>query len=99
MVPCLSTQAGPNLPMKKVPLTVSVSDEATRRLERIADRFGMSRTALVSVVAEEISHIRPESFFEALGAIPADLKARPVGRPAGSVTARKPEPAADQAAV
>jgi len=63
-----------------------VSNEATHRIEKIAERFGMSRTALISVLAEEISHIRPESFFEAIGAIPADLKARPVGRPAGSKT-------------
>jgi hypothetical protein len=86
--------------MRKIPLTVSVSEEGTRRLERIAERFGMSRTALVSIVAEEISNVRPESFFEALGAIPADLKARPVGRPAGSKSAPKSEKKAeaDQAA-
>lgn len=83
--------------MKKIPLTVSVSDDATKRLERIADRLGMSRTALVSIVAEEISHVRPEAFFEALGAIPPDLKGRPVGRPAGSST-KKPDAAETQAA-
>jgi hypothetical protein len=44
----------------------------------------MSRTNLIAIVAEEISHVRPEAFFEAIGAIPADLKTRPVGRPVGS---------------
>lgn len=73
--------------MKKTPLTVSVSTEATNRLEKIAERFGMSRTALVSVVAEEISHIRPDAFFEAIGRIPPELKTRPVGRPPGTKTA------------
>jgi len=61
-----------------------VSSDATARIEKIAERFGMSRTALVSILAEEVSYVRPEAFFEALGAIPADLKSRPVGRPAGS---------------
>lgn len=75
--------------MQKEQLTVMVSKEATRRIEKIAERFGMSRTSLVSVVAEEISHVRPEAFFEALGAIPGDLKARPVGRPAGSSTKKE----------
>lgn len=73
--------------MKKEILTVSVSQDATRRIEKIADRFGMSRTALISVLAEEVSHVRPEAFFEALGKIPADLKTRPIGRPPGSTKA------------
>lgn len=75
--------------MQKEQLTVMLSKEATRRIEKIAERFGMSRTSLVSVVAEEISHVRPEAFFEALGAIPSDLKARPVGRPVGSASKKE----------
>lgn len=80
--------------MTKKQLCVMLSDEATGRIEKIADRFGMSRTALISIVAEEISHVRPEAFFEALGAIPRDLKTRPVGRPAGSATKQHAETAA-----
>ena len=70
--------------MQKTQLTVMVSNDGTRRIEKIAERYGMSRTALISIVSEELSHVRPDAFFEALGAIPADLKTRPVGRPAGS---------------
>lgn len=80
------TMSQPTHPMRKTQLCIMLSDEATRRLEATAERFGMSRAALISIIAEEVSHVRPEAFFEALGAIPADLKTRPVGRPPG----RKP---------
>ena len=84
--------------MQKVQIKPYVDEEAARRFERIADRVGLTSPGLAALVIHELSHVRPESFFEALGAIPADLKARPVGRPAGASTARKPEPAADHAA-
>lgn len=81
--------------MQKVQLKPYVDEEAARRFERIAQRFGMTPHALAAVLVHEFSHVRPEAFFEALGAIPADLKARPVGRPAGSTSARKSAETAD----
>lgn len=71
-----------------------LSGEATGRIEKIAERYSLSRTALISLLAEELSYVRPEAIFEALGAIPKDLKTRPVGRPAGSATKEKAESAA-----
>lgn len=70
--------------MNKARYKVSVDNEADRRFQRIAERLGMTPPALTAVLVHEYSHVRPEAFFEALGAIPSDLKARPVGRPAGS---------------
>ncbi len=84
--------------MQKIQLKPYVDEEAARRFERIAQRFGMTPHALAAVLVHEFSHIRPEAFFEALGAIPADLKTRPVGRPAGSTSARKTEPEGTHAA-
>lgn len=84
--------------MQKIQLKPYVDPEAVRRFERIAERFGMSSHALAAVLVHEFSHVRPESFFEALGAIPADLKVRPVGRPAGSTSARKDQAEATHAA-
>lgn len=80
--------------MKKEILTVSVSQEACRRIEKIAERFGMSRTSLVSILSEEVSHVRPDAFFQAIAAIPNELKTRPVGRPAGSSNKQENQSAA-----
>ncbi len=70
--------------MKKPRWKVSPGADAAQRFNRIAERFEMSGPTLAAVVINELSYVRPESFFQALGAIPGDLKTRPVGRPAGS---------------
>ncbi len=73
--------------MKRPRWKVSPGADAAQRFNRIAERFEMSGPTLAAVVINELSYVRPESFFQALGAIPADLKVRPVGRPPGSKTA------------
>lgn len=72
--------------LKKPRWKVSVGTETAERLGKIAERFDMTGPTLAAFMLSELSYVRPEGFFEALGAIPKDLKARPVGRPAGSTT-------------
>lgn len=77
--------------LKKSRWKVSPGPAARERFTKIAERLDIPVATLASMALSELSYIRPEAFFEALGSIPADLKARPVGRPAGSTSARKEE--------
>jgi hypothetical protein len=76
---------------KKTPWKVAPGPEAKERFTRIAERLDIPVATLASIALTELSFVRPDAFFEALGAIPADLKTRAVGRPAGSTNARKEE--------
>lgn len=80
--------------MQKPYFKVSLGNEANARWERIAARYEMSPPTLAALIITELSHVRPESLFEALGAIPADLKARSPGRPPGSVNRERESAAA-----
>lgn len=73
--------------MQKTHYKTCIDPDAAARFEKIAERFGMTAPGLAAVLIHEFSHVRPEAFFQAVGAIPPDLKARPVGRPPGSKTA------------
>ena len=69
---------------KKTPWKVSPGHEAKERFKKIAERLDIPVATLAAMTLNELSWVRPENYFEALGAIPAALKTRPVGRPAGS---------------
>lgn len=75
--------------MQKQTYKVSVDPEAFNRFNRIAARLGMTGASLASILVHEYSHVRPEGFFEAVAAVPSDLKARPVGRPVGSASRKE----------
>lgn len=75
--------------LKKSRWKVSPGPDVRERFTKIAERLDIPVATLASIALSELSYVRPESFFAALGSIPGDLKTRPVGRPAGA--ARKEE--------
>lgn len=80
--------------MQKVPLKPYVDGDVLSRFSEMAAHYSMSPPALAATIITEFSRVRKEGLFEAMAAIPDHLKARPVGRPAGSTKARKDETAA-----
>jgi hypothetical protein len=70
--------------MQKVQLKPYVEADVLNRFTEIAAHYSMSAPALAATIITEISRVPKEGLFEALAAIPAELKTRPVGRPAGS---------------
>lgn len=77
--------------MQKVQIKPYLDQDAAERLRQMAEHYGMSSPALAALVLTEMSRIRKEALFEALGVLPPELKTRPVGRPAGSTKARSEE--------
>ena len=58
--------------MNKPQFKISISDDVAQRLATIGDRYGMTPNAIVAAAAYEISRIRPESLWHALGRIATD---------------------------
>lgn len=67
--------------MTKREIKISADDEVQQRLHNIGARYGMSGNAIVAAAAYELSRVRPENLWHALGRI-ADGEALQLVTPA-----------------
>lgn len=58
--------------MQKRQMNVTVDDEVIKRLNTIADRYGLTANTVMAAAAYELSRVRPENLWHALGRIAAD---------------------------
>ncbi len=57
--------------MIKPQMRIAVEPEVQNRLNEIGARYGMSGNAIAAAAAYELSRVRPENLFHALGRIAA----------------------------
>lgn len=58
-----------SLVMIKPQMKIAVEPEVQKRLHEMASRYGMTGNAIVAAAAYELSRVRPENVFHALGRI------------------------------
>lgn len=77
--------------MIKPQMRVAIEPEIQKRLHEVAGRYGMTGNAIVAAAAYELSRVRPENLFQALGRIaqgegveimPPDVESLPAPRKA-----------------
>ena len=78
--------------MDKAKIMIYLDDEVAVRLSKIGDRYGISRNQVVSMIAGEVSRIRPEDLWQVLGQITKEANVEIVAKPA----ARRPRSIANQ---
>jgi hypothetical protein len=55
--------------MPKGDIIITGNAERDARIEKIATHLGMTKNALIGVVANELSRVPPEHFFSAMAAL------------------------------
>lgn len=77
--------------MKKKQLKIQIDEDVEARLHQSGARFGLSGNAVLAVAAYELSRVRPENLFHALGRIAAGEAVELIAPGAGAqIEAKKP---------
>lgn len=79
--------------MIKPQIKIAIAEDVLARLQTIGDRYGMSANAVAAAAAYEMSRVRPENLWHALGRIAAGEGVDELRIEPGHVESLPPAPA------